>query len=231
MRLAIPSVGYGDMLEVVLPAWLSYLPGQSITVVSSLDDERSALVAEQAGVRLVRTDVWTRGGAVLNKGAALNEAFGFTGGGLAPTVGEVCIATDADVVPFGQLNTLRVQPGTLYGAPRYHCPDPQTLERHRAGRAPIEKLGLLARSSDSGPVFSHTEARRREFGARCLGFLQLFAYELGRAFPEALTAGGYDGAFARRFARKECLTGFYMLHLGGRAKANWRGRVLPEWGR
>jgi hypothetical protein len=237
VRIVIPAVSYADLLAVALPAWRALLPEASITVVTSPyeSDLETVRVALQHGARPVITDAWYRGGAAFDKGSALNLAFGFEPGRVAPPrPREVCIATDADVVPFGRGPSM-VRKGALYGCPRYHCPDPDTLSAHRAGRLPRTALELLPpRTGGAGsePIPHPTTAQVRRAAGKCIGYFQMWRHAEGLRFTASRTAGGYDTRFARLFPehRRLALLDFYLLHLGARARENWRGRVLPVWG-
>ncbi len=227
MRIVIPSVNYADLLEVTLPAWRAKFPEAEIVVVTSLYDLPTRECAEQHGARALGTDAWYRNGAKLDKACAINEAFAFDS---LPDA-TLCLSVDADVVPFGRLvprdGEYRVD--TIYGAPRFHCPDERTFREHLAGRAPISTLGLLSRGADQHPVFPHSPDMVRAAAKTCQGYFQAFLSQPGRRFKSCPTAGGYDGSFARTFTFRDVLPDFYLLHLGGRSRRNWEGRVLPTW--
>jgi hypothetical protein len=231
VKVVIPSVGYGDMLPVVLQAWARVVPRFCITVVTAGKDEETIRAAEQAQVRTVLTEIWTRDGAPFRKGAGLNHGFGFVlGHPNAPDPGELCIAADADVVPVGKLDLTRVyREDTLYGVPRFHCENSVQLTQHLTGHLPRRRLGLLLKGSNSRPVFIYNEAMVQEYARKCLGYFQLFRAVPGRRFTEPPTAGAYDGAFAKMFPNREVIQSLYMVHLGQRSQQNWSGRVVPRW--
>ena len=237
MRIVIPAVSYADLLAVSLPAWRALLPEATIHVVTSPheDDVETSRLACRHGARPVITDAWYREGAVFDKGSALNVAFGFEPGlVLPPKRGEVCISADADVVPFGR-GPVTVRKSALYGCARYHCPDPETLEAHRTGRLPLSKLALLPpRTGGAGsePIPHPSQAEVVKSARKCIGFFQMWRHDDAYSFTPSRNAGGYDTRFARLFPdyRRFALLDFYVLHLGERARENWKGRVLPTWG-
>lgn len=235
MRVVIPSVDYADHLAVTLPAWQQLLPGAAITVVTAPADAPTQALALELGARVVITSAWYEHGHTFDKGAALDEAFGFSGTTIPPPErGERCLAVDADVYPFGQLPEERLRPNTIYGCARYLCASPAELEAHRRGETTRAQLPLLMpryRGSDgpAGVVGAPQELADRTAKA-CLGYFQLFRYYPGQTFGSFKTAGKYDIVFRDLFARRAALRDFYVLHLGSPSRANWRGRVQPRWG-
>lgn len=224
MRLAIPSVGYGDMLGPALVGWLRYVRPSDIVVATASQDAATIRVCDTMGVRTLITDVWTRGGVPFNKGGGLREAFELT------EAGETCISADADVIPFGALTLTGLDPETIYGAPRYLCPTPKVLDDYLHGRVTTAKLGLINRGGDHPPIHPHTREMAAAAALKCQGYFQAFISREGRVFRDFPTAGQTDGDFAKRcFTKRAAMPGFHLLHLGQRAKANWAGRVLPEW--
>lgn len=227
MRIVIPSVGYGDFLRDTLPAWRAFAPTADLRVVTAPDDVDTAAAAAGVGAELVTTDVWTKGGAIFNKAAALDLAIG------RPMLGEVCITADADVVPFGRLPAEGLlQHDTIYGCARYFCPDRASLEAWRAGW--LRDLALIlprqAGEEDALLAPAPTADQVRRAAGRALGYFQLFRWRPGRGYGSSTTAGGYDNQFARRFPYRLPLLGCSVLHLGAQDRRNWRGRVLPAWG-
>src|SRR5690606_37733393 len=78
VRVVIPSVNYADFLADTLPAWQAFLPRDAkIAVVTTPEDRETQAVAASCDVPCCVTDVWTRDGAIFNKGSALDLAFGF----------------------------------------------------------------------------------------------------------------------------------------------------------
>jgi hypothetical protein len=233
MRVVMPSLAYGDFAAVTLPAWRALLPDAAITLVTTPDDVESQAVAAALGIDCVVTDAWRADGAVMNKAAALDVAFGLRGDVRPrPDVHELCLSVDADVYPFGALPAASdIAPTTLYGCARYQCDTPEQLYDHIHGRTTRRDLRLLpprvrGESSPSEMAsMSPTIA-----GQRALGFFQLFRYRPGVAFGSYPTAGKYDLEFRRHFAHRVGLWSVYCLHLGELNRANWKGRVVPRWG-
>ena len=233
MRAVLPSYHYGDYLGAVLPGWLQVLAAAAITVVTAPDDVETIAVAAAFGVGLVVTDIWTRDGALLNKAAALDQAFGIAPGFREPpAVDEVCLALDADVYPFGRFPSSReIRPEVIYACARYRCDTAQDLDAHLAGRTRREQLDLIPPKvrGESYVTIANTSANAAASAARCLGYFQLFRYRPGLAFGSHTSAGKYDLDFRKQFPRTRALMDFYVLHLGDQNRANWRGRVLPRW--
>lgn len=223
MRVVIPSVHYADFLAVTLPAWRAWLntvPAQ-IVVATRPDCRTDIALARDHGVTVV-TEGWGTPGVRLDKASALDAGFR----GVVP--GEICLAVDADVVPFGRI-PLEIDAGTLYSCPRYACSSPAALEAHQRGDTRREDLRLIPprRQGDPSGARPMTPVQAARF---CLGYFLLFRYGPGLSFGSFPTAGGYDTYFRKRFLSHVGLTDCYVLHLGDRDRANWRGRILPVWG-
>ncbi len=233
MRAVIPALHYADLLAVILPAWVQVLGAEALTVVTTPGDHETHEVASAHGVGLVATDAWSRDEAILNKAAALDDAFGITPGYRRPPApGELCISLDADVYPFGRFpNESEIQPDVLYGCARYHCLTPRDLRRHRRGRTPRERLQLIPPKVRGEPYARCPNTRENALrsASRCLGYFQLFRYREGIRFGSYRTAGKYDLEFSYQFPHREALWDFYVLHLGEQSRANWRGRVTARW--
>jgi hypothetical protein len=208
MRIVIPSVDYADMLTATLPAWRRQFPDAQLVVVTSHRDRRTAAIARELGAGILVTDAWYRDGHAFNKARALDEAFNFA----ALEAGELCIAIDADVYPFGALELEALRAGVLYGCDRFYCETPAALERQiaRPDRAHLDRMTA---------------------GRRGAGYFQAFRARPDLTFGSYPNAGYYDLAFHRHFAGGVAvLEGFYVLHLGRKSGKNWSGRTLPKWG-
>lgn len=232
MRVVLPSVDYADFLAVTLPAWRAALSADAeIIVVTAPADRDSQAVAAAHGARCCVTDAWYAGGAVFDKAAALDLAFGFEPGWTsAPAIGTPCLALDADVYPGAPVPAGALDPNTLYGVPRYACPTPADLEAISSGRRSLADLTLIPprlKGDDYSRAWTLTPA---ESAARCLGYFQLFPCRPGVAFGRSHTAGGYDMRFRYHFIHRRAVAGLWVLHLGGQCRGNWRGRVVPRWG-
>lgn len=234
MRVVIPSVNYGDLLAVTLPAWVKACPSSSITVVTAHDDVESQQIAQAAGVRLFVTDAWRRHDAtfqvpahwhaywrergrtdlvpVMNKALALDEAFGFVPGATPPpSVGEVCLSIDADCYPVGRLPQDReIDPRRLYGCRRFEG-------NTDFSRGP--EIVLKGRVLHS---------QHRHVPAVAGGYFQLFRYRRGDRFGSYPGADGYDYDFAFRWQDGELLEDIHVLHFG-ETHLNWWGRVTPRF--
>jgi len=208
VRIVIPSVDYADMIGVTLPAWRQQFPAATIVVVTAKHDRATFAVARELGAALLVTDAWYRRGAKFDKAAALDEAFDFP----ARELGEICIAIDADVYPFGAFNLEALRAGVLYSVDRFYLESPAALERAIANPDP----GVLERMTR---------------GARGPGYFQAFRVQAGLTFGSYPDAGYYDLDFHRHFAGGVAvLEGAHVGHLGRKSGKNWRGRTLPKWG-
>lgn len=235
MRVVIPSVNYADFLADTLPAWQAFLPRDAkIAVVTTPEDRETQAVAASCDVPCCVTDVWTRDGAIFNKGSALDLAFGFAPGWTHPPSGkEVCLSIDADVYPFGQFpDRATLQPGVLYGCPRFQCDTREDLIAHLEGRKPRDAFQVILTRVRGEPNARLGTAQDLVTGAMtCLGYFQLFRYRFGICFGPSKTAGKYDLDFRRHFQRRHPLTSVWVFHLGEQNRENWRGRVVRPWGR
>jgi hypothetical protein len=233
MRVVIPSLHYGDFLAVVLPAWQRMLPVATVTVVTSAADVESQAVARAARADLCVTDAWAADGAILNKAAAMDVAFGIAPGHAAqPTAGELCLALDADVYPVGTFPADQTfRPDALYGCPRYQCPSPADLTRHLRGKTHRAELPLIPPKvrGQSHVMIRNTRSNALASAQSCLGYFQLFRFRPGLAFGSYPSAGKYDLCFRDQFRTRVALWDPYVLHLGEQNRANWRGRVIGRW--
>lgn len=234
MKVVIPSVQYADMLAVTLPAWRKMLPQATFRVVTNREDLETKRIAKLHGAKVCVTDAWTRRDAVFNKALALDRAFGIAGQDQPPAIGELCLALDADVYPFGVFPVeADLAANVLYGCPRMHCETPQELDDHVKGKTALADLQLMPplnpgqRSPGAAP---YSLGAATASARRCLGYFQLFRYREGLRFGSSKTAGGYDLRFRHHFEQRYPLTSFYVLHLGHRDRANWSGRVVAQWG-
>lgn len=101
---------YREQLANALPIWLETL--DSITVVTKPNDYKF----KGSGLKCITTDVFTKFGAYLNKGAALCYAFA------AANPKDWVLHFDADIIPpknWRYQVEQRIQPGHLYGVRRY----------------------------------------------------------------------------------------------------------------
>ncbi len=110
-------VDYADKLAQSIERWGSGLA--SLTIVTELGDEDTTAVGLRARARLAFTDVFWRGGALFNKGLAIEEARRRY---LPPRDWHLFL--DADVVPpedwLAQLEAFEPQASMLYGARRIY---------------------------------------------------------------------------------------------------------------
>lgn len=237
IRICIPAVNYADFLSVLLPRWKAFLPSAEIIVVTALDDE-GIRVAEENGVKVHATDIWTRQipvdnekeqPVIFNKAAALNEGFGFSGSFIPPPAEDsLCLSIDADVVPFGTFpEPIRIKSNYIYSCPRYYCDTPEELEAADLGKLKLKLIPPKLKGQNYG--IADPKLTPRSAASRCLGYYQLFRHKTGRDFGSFATAGGYDLRFRDKFPHKTYIESMYVLHLGEQDRANWKGRVIKPW--
>lgn len=208
MRVVIPSVDYADMIGVTIPAWRAMLPAANVIVVTARHDRATYSTARHMGAAVIVTDAWYRNGRAFDKAAALDEAFDFP----ARYSGEICIAIDADVYPFGAFDITAIAAGTIYSVDRFHVDSPTALARQ------------IARPNPRG-------LDRMTAGRRGPGYFQAFRARPDLTFGSYPDAGFYDLDFHQQFPRGVVvLHDSYVVHLGRKSRANWRGRTLPRWG-
>lgn len=224
MRAVIVSVRYADFLAVTLPRWKRYLPEGTLSVVTAPDDYDTRKVALANKVPLIQTLAWQEqdtthiGGRGkrprFNKPFALDHALGLAGRTRRrPIPHELCVAIDADVVPFGMWpDGATFDACTLYGMYRYKCHTHADLKAHEAGALPLDAFAWM-----------HNKIP--------CGYFQAFRYQDGLRFGSYHTAGDYDADFSLKFAHRIMLTdGQYVLHLGRRGgRANWISRTVAPW--
>lgn len=198
MRLVIPCWNFGDYLADTLPLWVELAGGPGpILVVTHPDDRETPGVCNVNGVRVLRTRVWEKDEAQVNKAAAL--AAGFQGA--AP--GDLCFSVDADSLPEGRLPTEEeMYPDVIYGCRRYsldgkfqQVANVPYIQRHGRGDSPES----------------------------CGGYFQAFRYSPSRLFGSYPTAAGYDYFFAFAFPRGVTLDCLSVIHQAER-RIHWAGR-------
>lgn len=74
----IVCVNYSDFLKITLP--LNLINFNHVVIITSLNDEKTKEYVKNLNnpsISLIETDVFTRNGAIFNKGAAINIAYSF----------------------------------------------------------------------------------------------------------------------------------------------------------
>lgn len=195
------SVDYSEELSRSIGRWISSLA--SLTVVTAARDEATISLAREAGASLHVTDAFWLGGALFNKGRAIQEAREF----LPPHDWHLFL--DADVVPpsdwLEAIEDANPQAGWLHGALRrkqdgtpiddhemagffhlFHSSDPR-------GKPPLELDWLHAGNYDS--AFIH------RWGKPLQRILPLSLEHIGE--PRKNWCGkGNDAAMAEMLARR-----------------------------
>lgn len=242
MRLAIPSVGYGDLLALTLPAWCALAPYASLVVVTATDDAESQGIAQRYSVDCFVTDAWTRRDPTyhvngrsnrtyskrwretmragdtptFNLALALDEAF-------AETDDAVRGVINADCYPIGVLpQDDQIAADVIYGAWRRDCASRADLDAYLRGQRSLDAYPLVRAS---GRI---TQSQHRDVPNVGEGYCQIFRADPRRRFGSYPAADEYDFDFALTFPLGVMLEGLSFLHLGERAR-NWDGRVTPRW--
>lgn len=224
MRVVLTSVRYADFLAVTVAAWKACVPAGCLTIATSPDDRESQRIAAVQGLRCCVTDAWGKvdrschsgGPPGFNMALGLDVSLGLIPGavGTRPEVGEVCAHVNPDCYPFGKWpSDTTFQPDTVYGFWRYDCSTPDDLDAYLTGARSQEQYPRM-RNAKNGPI----------------GYCQIFRYVSGLRFGSYRSAGGFDTDFNGRFTHREMRDDVVLLHLGGRDKRNWAGRMLPVWG-
>lgn len=206
----VVCVNYSDYLEIGLNRWYNYL--DSLTVVTNRTDENTfRLIQRYPGVNLFSTNAFYEGGAVFNKGRAMENARH-----IMPWKDWI-LFFDADVVPeigwFQKIphsqDDCLLDKCKLYGADRYQA----------SSSIPIDD-----------DAFDHLD--RIPDGPCDGGYFHLFHSSI-KAQDEPLLetcwphAGVYDSMFRMRFLPKDqVVLPIRLSHMGPRE--NWCGRGNDE---
>jgi hypothetical protein len=219
----LTSVGYGDFLAVTLAAWQAVVPSGCLSIATAPGDSLTQRIAADRGVPVLVTDAWSRTDPRchvgrrpgFNMSLGLDEALGLVPGlRPAPAVGELCGHVNPDCYPLGAWpNEATFAPETVYGFWRYACASPAALTAYLGGDREPDAYPRM-KNAKHGPI----------------GYCQIFRWTSGIRFGSYPSAGGFDTDFTRRFAHRAMRDEVFLLHLGGRDRANWAGRTLPRWG-
>ena len=210
-------VGYDDYIEVTLPGMQEHF--DRVVVVTTPDDKRTISIAENHGVDVITTRMFTWNGSTFNRGAALEWALSLVGwdGWIALIDADISLPSAAD---FSGMEL-----GTLYGARRRVVTEDET--QHRL----LEYL--IGRSWKLLP----TEHDRYEWNGSTVAFgghLLIFHTEDPVLAPRPWYpihwkhTGGSDSDFITKWApENQKRLPFDVLHLGS-VKKNWHGRATPR---
>lgn len=248
VHLLLAVTGFADVLNVSLPANRAALGPAlgSVFLLTAPDDAETLAVAAAHGadgrVEATVSDVWTAGGAVLNRAGALAhlhaaalaacggpEDFfaiidvdialppgfgGAPGGAVARVLAPAAAAAAAEGARGGP--AARELADTLWGARRVIYPTRAEYELARAGGRP-----------SPGPPPPPGQGGDAAF----LGYFQIFhASAPHRYAPWSRDVAESDRAFARAFSRHAALPGVEVAHLGVPG-VNWHGRLTGRWRR
>lgn len=204
VRAICVCVDYEDLLGLTLPKMLTHFG--EVWIVTAPDDRgTAAVVSRYPGVKIYRTDAFSREGAIFNKGRAIEEAFDAMGrkGWMA--------VIDADIILPATLERTSLAAGCLYSPHRRICEQPAGWRGQ----------------TDWAAYRRHTEV---EFA----GYLQIFHAAdpvlAGRPWYGTTWkhAGGCDSEFQARWpADRRVRLDWDVLHLGP-IDTNWYGRATPR---
>jgi hypothetical protein len=201
LKILTTCVGYDDILALTLPRNVRHAVDY-LVVTSDEDDQTARVVESVEGVRLHRTDAFTRGGAYFNKGAAVEEGFSVLG-----RDGWILLL-DADIILPHEFEPGPLNKEMIYGMAR------------RQFRGELSDLDGDWTSCDIRP------------DSPTYGFFQLFhAGAAGlKSRPwyrkDFKHAGYSDGCFSDKFAGRVILEGT-VLHIG-ETEENWFGRATSR---
>jgi hypothetical protein len=211
IKSLVVCVEYDDFLTITLPRNKGHFT--RTLVITAPTDTRTQDLVESVGSECHITDAFYRGGAALNKGAAIEEGFDVLG-----RDGWICV-WDADIVMPRSLRIPGIRTGSLY------------VPRRRILEDPREYTDELDWSTLPSPTLPE------EFD----GYFQLFHASALSVRPwYGITwrhVGGGDNEFSDKFAAEhKCRPLFDVLHLGPEGIAgrdtrigqNWQGRVTPR---
>jgi hypothetical protein len=223
MRIVLTSVGYADFLAVTIAAWKRVVPAGCLTLATSPDDVDSQRLAAAHRLSFIATDAWSNTDSSCHVGArpGFNMALGLDVSlGLIraclppPEEGEICGHVNADCYPTGDWPAEDTfAPETVYGFWRYECQTPTDLDAYLKGLKDKAAYSRI-KTAKGAPT----------------GYCQIFRWRPGLRFGSYPSAGAFDTDFTKRFSQKVMRDEVFLLHLGGRDRANWAGRTLPVWG-
>jgi len=217
MKAITTCVEYDDLLRITLPCNIKYF--EEILIVTDPTDTATqsyvtGLQQEYSNLSLLVTDAFHKDDAILNKGAAIEEALNLIG-----RTGWLCFL-DADVILPENHNWLRLHPGFLYSPWRRMLYDPKqyndTLDWDTLSvRKDTEHCGYCQ-------VF-------HAFDPHLSGKVPWYSTEFEHA-------GGCDTYFQNHWPEnRKIRPNWYVLHLGpvdhnwcGRVSERLDGREIPE---
>ena len=196
LDLVIVSVNYNDFLLTTLTRNTKIF--SDITVITSTEDLMSQQICQKFGVNLVISDIMYEGGAVFNKGKAINKAVE------SITEPGFILIIDADIIIGRGIDTADLDPTILYTSDRWMC---KTYE------------DLLSWESDS----QNPHRYFRNDADKGLGFFQLYHYSTGFKYPEISSNASFsDLLFRDKFTVRKSVSQ-QVIHLG-KSFTNWDGR-------
>lgn len=206
LDVIIVSVNYNDLLIVSLSHNVKIF--ENITVVTSPDDLLCQKICQKFGVNCLVTSVMYEGGAVFNKGKAINEGI------KSLDNPDFILLIDADIVLESKIDIDSLSEDVLYTSSRLICKSYQIYKSWKDENLDIEKVGRLENNKG-------------------IGFFQLFNISNSNVdrenpYPEnSQNASWSDLIFRDKFPKKSDWGG-KTIHLGD-PYINWDGRVTRRF--
>jgi hypothetical protein len=230
MRLetVVPCVGYDDFLAVTLPRNVTLLP--SITILTSVSDERTVAIAEDYPVDIILTDAWYQRGP-FNKARALNEWLDIvTVDCDDPALWLLFLDADILLPEEQRIEVKQLDAECLYGARRRMCAEYGMYQEHIRGDRRLDSFSLRDVPIENGKAWGRWPTMNT---AALSGYFQLWCPRRAKGADRLLesgTAARYDLEFALSFPEenRHFLENFDVLHLG-RSRVNWSGRRSERW--
>jgi hypothetical protein len=237
IECVIVCLNYSDFLAETLPFNLPHI--DRMVVVTSHGDRETRDICAKWSVECVPTDVFSEGGGVFNKGAAIN-----IGMGACRQTGWM-MTLDADIaLPATFRNMLfkaGLQEDCIYGATRHcvHSAEDWARVRHKIRDEPQFGWRYLVDTPAEAPIGATLVHKERGFCP--IGYFALwhsrYMHENEIRYPEVQgTAENMDVQWALRWprAKRILLPTVRVFHIDSEQApmgANWDGRTTKEFRR
>jgi hypothetical protein len=183
------SVGFDDLLDITLG--LNHPHFDTMIVVTSHQDHKTAAVARKHGAVCVQTDLFQKNGRAFNKGAAINAGFSYFQyhGWRTHLDADILLPDNFRRILF---NHSKLDTNTLYGADRIDLIGEDELSDHVSRRhgAPQHQHRMLLTSHldrRPGARFIH-----HLHGYLPLGYFQLWHASCQKPYPYSLGTAAHD---------------------------------------
>lgn len=232
LEAVLTSVGFDDILDVTLGFNMAHV--DTMIVVTSHEDRKTAQVANKHGAMLVQTDLFRKNGRTFNKGAAINAGFNYF------QYNGWRLHLDSDIVlpcSFRRMlfNHTHLEHHCLYGADRFDVVGQKNIRTLRElwHECPQHRQRfLIDPTHDRHPAigaFGGRLAGNLE-GYTPLGFFQLWHCRQQRQYPYSKGSAAHDDTMFSRLwpeAHRRLLPTVCVYHLCPEPPQwgqNWEGR-------